>query len=210
MFKDFNLLRREAGRATASSSAARRARAGIVHFWTCRPIAPILSMRRWIWRTTLGTDVRAVRDADSVLRNRGFRALGKRRLATDVPTVDGTPITRYWLIPPDERPKMFMPHPTMNSEEMRQRTQGVWDRFYSFARCGSGRAARRICARGWRSFLFPSCTGRCTRAPASPPIAPARLAPTAGLAGWPCLPRFFKGSRCRDCRCRARRCRNPK
>src|SRR5450631_2753577 len=36
-----------------------------------------------------------------------------------VPAVAGTPITRYWLIPPELRPKMFMPHPTMNSEEMR-------------------------------------------------------------------------------------------
>ncbi len=47
-------------------------------------------------------------------------------------TVDGVPITRYWLIPPERRPKMFMPHPSMSSEEMRARTQGVWDRFYSF------------------------------------------------------------------------------
>jgi len=47
-------------------------------------------------------------------------------------TVDGIPLTRYWLIPPDNRPKMFMPHPTMGSEEMRRRTQEVWDRFYSF------------------------------------------------------------------------------
>jgi hypothetical protein len=45
--------------------------------------------------------------------------------------VDGVPITRYWLIPPEKRPKMFMPHPTMTSEEMRERTQGVWDNFYS-------------------------------------------------------------------------------
>jgi hypothetical protein len=28
---------------------------------------------------------------------------------------------------------MFMPHPVMSSEEMRSRTQGVWDTFYSFA-----------------------------------------------------------------------------
>jgi hypothetical protein len=28
---------------------------------------------------------------------------------------------------------MFMPHPTMSSEELRQRTQGVWDNFYSLA-----------------------------------------------------------------------------
>jgi hypothetical protein len=44
--------------------------------------------------------------------------------------VEGVPITRYWLIPADKRPKMFMPHPTMTSDEMRARTQDVWDRFY--------------------------------------------------------------------------------
>ena len=49
----------------------------------------------------------------------------------DVPAVDGTPLTRYWLIPQGRRPKMFMAHPTMSSEEMRSRTQQVWDRFYS-------------------------------------------------------------------------------
>jgi radical SAM superfamily enzyme YgiQ (UPF0313 family) len=49
----------------------------------------------------------------------------------DVPTVAGVPLTRYWLIPAEVRPKMFMPHPTMNAEEIRQRTQVVWDRFYS-------------------------------------------------------------------------------
>jgi hypothetical protein len=47
--------------------------------------------------------------------------------------VDGVPINRYWLIPPESRPKMFMPHPTMGSDEMRARTQGVWDNFYSMA-----------------------------------------------------------------------------
>jgi len=47
--------------------------------------------------------------------------------------VDGIPITRYWLIPAHKRPKMFMPHPTMDSAELRARTQSVWDKFYSFA-----------------------------------------------------------------------------
>lgn len=46
--------------------------------------------------------------------------------------VDGTPITRYWLIPTAIRPKMFTPHPSMGSDEIRERTQGVWDRFYEF------------------------------------------------------------------------------
>jgi radical SAM superfamily enzyme YgiQ (UPF0313 family) len=45
--------------------------------------------------------------------------------------VHGVPITRYWLTPPEVRPKMFMPHPVMSSEEMRQRTQWVWDNFYN-------------------------------------------------------------------------------
>jgi radical SAM superfamily enzyme YgiQ (UPF0313 family) len=49
----------------------------------------------------------------------------------DVPLVEGVPITRYWRIPAEVRPKMFTPHPTMSADEIRQRTQGVWDDFYS-------------------------------------------------------------------------------
>ena len=45
--------------------------------------------------------------------------------------VDGIPLTRYWRIPGWKRPKLYMPHPTMSSEEIRMRTQGVWDDFYS-------------------------------------------------------------------------------
>ncbi len=46
--------------------------------------------------------------------------------------IDGIPLSRYWLIPPHKRPKMFMPHRTMSSAQMRDRTQKVWDNFYSF------------------------------------------------------------------------------
>jgi radical SAM superfamily enzyme YgiQ (UPF0313 family) len=46
--------------------------------------------------------------------------------------VDGVPITRYWLIPIQNRPKMFTPHPLMSSAEISERTQGVWDRFYDW------------------------------------------------------------------------------
>jgi radical SAM superfamily enzyme YgiQ (UPF0313 family) len=69
--------------------------------------------------------------------------------------VDGTPLTRYWLIPASKRPKMFTPHPSMSSEEIRQRTQGVWDSFYSLSsiwqrsRCVSTIRARL-------AFLFVS------------------------------------------------------
>ncbi len=46
--------------------------------------------------------------------------------------VEGTPITKYWLIPSAIRPKMFTPHPLMSSDQIRMRTQKVWDRFYEF------------------------------------------------------------------------------
>jgi radical SAM superfamily enzyme YgiQ (UPF0313 family) len=50
------------------------------------------------------------------------------------PTMMGdVPITRYWLIPQEVRPKMFTPHPTMSSDEIRERTQRVWDRFYNWS-----------------------------------------------------------------------------
>ena len=49
------------------------------------------------------------------------------------PTMVGdVPITRYWMIPTAIRPKMFTPHPTMSSDEIRERTQKVWDRFYEW------------------------------------------------------------------------------
>ncbi len=44
--------------------------------------------------------------------------------------VGGVPITRRWLIPQAQRPKLYWPHPTMSGEEIRQHTQSVWDNFY--------------------------------------------------------------------------------
>ena len=55
----------------------------------------------------------------------------EKKLGDNADRVNGIPVTRYWLIPASVRPKMFTPHPTMSSDEIRQRTQGVWDRFYS-------------------------------------------------------------------------------
>jgi hypothetical protein len=49
-----------------------------------------------------------------------------------VATVNGIPVTRHWLIPQDGRPKVYMHHPVMSADEIRRRTQGVWDNFYSF------------------------------------------------------------------------------
>ena len=69
--------------------------------------------------------------------------------------VEGIPLTRYWLIPENKRPKMFTPHPSMSSEEIRERTQGVWDRFYDW----SSTWKRSSCATSIRyrlAFVFIS------------------------------------------------------
>src|SRR5512142_2336841 len=50
---------------------------------------------------------------------------------SDVPHIAGVPITRRWLIPHPLRPKLYCPHPIMSAEEIRERTQAVWDRYYS-------------------------------------------------------------------------------
>ncbi len=47
--------------------------------------------------------------------------------------VGDVPLTRYWLIPIEVRPKMFTPHPSMTSDEISQRTQKVWDKFYTWS-----------------------------------------------------------------------------
>lgn len=44
--------------------------------------------------------------------------------------IDGIPLNRFWLIPKHRRPKLYLPHPAMSHEEIRVRTQEVWNRFY--------------------------------------------------------------------------------
>src|SRR4030095_10923211 len=43
-------------------------------------------------------------------------------------------VTRHWLIPQEQRPKVYAPHPVMSPDEIRARTQAVWDRFYTLRR----------------------------------------------------------------------------
>jgi hypothetical protein len=69
--------------------------------------------------------------------------------------IDGVPITRYWLIPANVRPKMFTPHVTMTTEEIRERTQGVWDSFYSLREIWR-RSKCVPTVRGRLAFLFIS------------------------------------------------------
>ena len=54
----------------------------------------------------------------------------EKALGSNCPQVGGIPITRRWLIPPHLRPKLYWDHPHMAQEEIRSRTQAVWDSFY--------------------------------------------------------------------------------
>jgi radical SAM superfamily enzyme YgiQ (UPF0313 family) len=55
----------------------------------------------------------------------------EKSLGPEAPSIEGIPITRHWLIPQAHRPKVYMPHPVMSPDDIRTRTQAVWDRFYS-------------------------------------------------------------------------------
>jgi radical SAM superfamily enzyme YgiQ (UPF0313 family) len=59
-------------------------------------------------------------------------AAWEKAVGDSAPRVDGIPLTRYWLIPPSRRPRVYIEHPRMTADEIRLRTQSVWDRFYSF------------------------------------------------------------------------------
>ena len=73
----------------------------------------------------------------------------EQSLGKDPPEVDGVPITRYWLIPPIKRPKLFTPHPLMSGDEIRIGTQNVWDSFYSLRAVWK----RSTCVRTFRARL---------------------------------------------------------
>ncbi len=58
----------------------------------------------------------------------------EKKVGSGAARVAGIPVTRHWLIPQAQRPKVYVPHPAMSADEIRARTQAVWDRFYSLPR----------------------------------------------------------------------------
>jgi radical SAM superfamily enzyme YgiQ (UPF0313 family) len=55
----------------------------------------------------------------------------EEKMASDPTRIAGHPLTRFWLIPRDQRPKVYTPHPMLSPDEIRRGTQSTWDRFYS-------------------------------------------------------------------------------
>jgi radical SAM superfamily enzyme YgiQ (UPF0313 family) len=55
----------------------------------------------------------------------------EEQMASDPTRIAGVPLTRYWLIPGSQRPRVYSPHPLMSADDIRAGTQSTWDRFYS-------------------------------------------------------------------------------
>lgn len=82
-------------------------------------------------------------------------AAWEKSMGDNVAKVDGIPVTRHWLITQSRRPSAYAAHPTMSSDEVRQRTQVVWDKFYSLPRVW----ARSRCTPNLRARLaFVLCS----------------------------------------------------
>jgi hypothetical protein len=76
-------------------------------------------------------------------------AAWEETMQSDPTRVNGIPLTRHWLIPQSNRPHVYVSHPLMSPDEIRQRTQAVWDRFY-----GLGEIWKRSrCVQSLRSRL---------------------------------------------------------
>jgi radical SAM superfamily enzyme YgiQ (UPF0313 family) len=97
--------------------------------------------------------------------------------------VDGIPLSRYWLIPSRQRPKVYSPHPVLSPEEIRRLTQGVWDRFYALpAIWARARIVRSLRARV--AFVLISKLYRQMYANTGIATDTARAARSAKIARW--------------------------
>jgi hypothetical protein len=111
----------------------------------------------------------------------------------DPAMVNGVPLTRYWLIPRADRPRLYMPHPSMTTEQIRQGTQHAWNRFYSLRFIWQRACQCTITLRSRLAFtliskLYLQMYGRTGIATDS-----ARISRAAGWARWlakKCLPLF--------------------
>jgi len=119
----------------------------------------------------------------------------EREAGGNAATVNGIPVTRHWLIPQADRPKVYSPHPVMTPDEIRRGTQAVWDHFYSVARVWR----RSRVAPTWRgrlAFVLISKLYRQMYANTGIATDSARHTRSARIARWlarPCR-RLFAGA----------------
>ena len=184
VFKDFNCSGDNLVEAAAKRSANTGYSSWFIHFRTAH------RSRRHIRSDSRSgaeswADICAVRDADAIRRAQWISSVGKSAWARSAYRRRGADYAVLADSCSEARPKMFMPHPTMSSEEIRHRTQGVWDRFYSLGSIWKRSKCTPTLRRGWRFCSSRSCIGRCMRGPGSRRTAPGEAGPTlvGSLAG---------------------------
>jgi hypothetical protein len=122
-------------------------------------------------------------------------ATWEKSLGPEPPQVGGIPVSRHWLIPQAQRPKVYMRHPAMSADEIRRGTQDVWDRFYSWPSIWkrSGSAVSSLKAR--LAFLLISKIYRQMYANTGIATDSARVNRSARMARWMAKPcrRLFAG-----------------
>jgi radical SAM superfamily enzyme YgiQ (UPF0313 family) len=121
-------------------------------------------------------------------------AAWEKSLGQQPEQVGGIPVTRHWLIPQAIRPKVYVPHPVMDADQIRARTQRVWDRFYSLRSIWArSSAVRSIKAR--LAFVLISKIYRQMYANTGIATDSARVSRSARWARWMAVPcrRLFAG-----------------
>jgi tRNA A37 methylthiotransferase MiaB len=111
----------------------------------------------------------------------------ERKVGGSAATVGGVPVTRHWLLPQSDRPKVYVAHPAMSPEDIRCGTQAVWDRFYALPRVWR----RSRVAPSWKGRLAFTLSSKLYRQMyANTGIATdsARQARSARLARWMARP----------------------
>jgi radical SAM superfamily enzyme YgiQ (UPF0313 family) len=83
-------------------------------------------------------------------------ATWEKSLGAEPPQVNGIPVSRHWLIPQEHRPKVYIKHPVMSPDEIRRRTQAVWDDFYSLGRIWKRSRGAVSSTKGRLAFLLIS------------------------------------------------------
>ncbi len=107
----------------------------------------------------------------------------EKTIESDPTRIAGIPLTRHWLIPQALRPKLYCPHPVMSAEEIRRRTQGVWNRFYTLGFIWK-RSSFMQSARGRLAFVLISKLYRQMYANTGIATDSARVARSARWARW--------------------------
>ena len=107
----------------------------------------------------------------------------EKKMELNPKSIGGVPLTRHWLIPHALRPKIYSPHPVMSADEVRQRTQDVWDRFYALPRIWQ-RSSFLKSARSRCAFVLISKLYRQMYANTGLATDSARFARSARWARW--------------------------